>query len=263
MFDELQQSLRVYMRSPALFVHNSITYVFFQLLVILALAGFLLVAFFTASVLRQSPTSIPMLFLYSIALVVFFYFSAAFQGALIYGYSKSLDGQAFRFLDFYRYALNNGFRFFWIFILKLAVEFIFVAPLGLLYIYVLRILVLPYLEVFLLLLVLGLMFVAGFLFFGAFVAAALYDMTARPAVSANLRFIRQRHILAIISFGILAGIWAGNFIPLVQIGTLLVAYPVVLSAYMLYLKNALEKKEAVFPKAPPPPQQPAAKTKKG
>ena len=57
MFTELQQSLDVYLKRPVFFINNSLIYLFFQLLITLALIGVVLLAFFVASAIKESPAS--------------------------------------------------------------------------------------------------------------------------------------------------------------------------------------------------------------
>lgn len=230
------------MKRPLFFIYGSFLYVFFQLLITLAALGVIFVGFFIVSTLRQSLTSIPMLFFYAIDLVVFFYFSTAFFGSLLRAYWNALSGKSTEFLDFYRYALNNGFEFFWIFVVKLAVEMVFLAPLLILYLLVLKTAVFPYKDALIVFAALGAMFLANFLFHGAYLSAAINEVPAQQAIRMGFTFLRRRHIMALILFGIYAVVWLTGLIPLVQLLTLFVTLPLLLAAMLLFFDESFESK---------------------
>lgn len=251
MFQSMQAALNAYTKRPLFFIFNSFLYIFFQLLITLAIVGVLLVGVFIASSLNYSVTSFPMVFFYSILLVVFFYFTVAFHGTLIRSYWDSLNDKPTELLNFYRYALDNGFRFFWIFVAQLAIDFVFLAPLILLYLYVLRTLVFPYIDTILILVACSIMSVAHFLFFGAFVAAAIYDLPAGTAVKSHFRFLRRRHFIALIFYFIYGFVLLTNAIPLIQVISLLAVYPIVLTALIYFFDAAVGKERGLGPRRIP------------
>lgn len=225
------------MKNPVAFISSSLIYMVFQFIAILVAVAILLIAIFLASALKFDITYTPLLAILSIVVLVYSYFAVAFNGSLINSYNSILDGNKIKFLDFYKYAMEKGFTFFGVCVAKSIVLVIFITPLLLLYYFVLKDLSLPYLEIVVGLILAFLAFLAHFIFFAAPIHAVTSQVGFIRSISMAFGTLKQKHISAFLLYLVYAAIWLTLLVPLVNIVTLLVLYPIILSALIMLVTN--------------------------
>ncbi|MDO8554371.1 MAG: hypothetical protein Q7S22_06180 [Candidatus Micrarchaeota archaeon] len=241
MINSIKRSLSSYMKNPVRFVSASITYAIFQLLAVLVAFGVFILLVFVASIVNINVIDVPLFVISAISLLVFCYFSGAFYASLINSYNQIMVGNNVKFLDFYKFAMERASTIFGISVLRGIVVILFTAPILLLYFYVLKDQQLPVIQPYLLQIV---QFIALFMAFFAnllFFAAPIHAVTSRTGVfqsiKAGLGTIRQKHIFALISYGVYSLVFLTLLIPLLDILTLLVIYPIILSALITLTLN--------------------------
>ncbi len=242
MLGSIQQALGFYTKKPLLFMKSSLFYVFWQLTIFFALLGILIIGFVLSSLLNQSPVSPSMGLFYFIVVLALVYFCSALYGSLINSYWNATKTISLGLLDFYRYALNNGLRFFWITLAKLLVELLFLLPLAVIYFIYVMPMAIQYSEYAVGVLAVLELLIIGLLFSGAPFVSALTGMNARDAIRTSFGFVKKKHVIALVFFGILCFITLTTLVPLVQLIALFILYPVILTAYSVFVNNTMSKK---------------------
>lgn len=241
LFDSLKKSFSSYTSNPVGFALNSLFLVFYQVLVLLAIAGLWFVVFFIASILQIGVDSIPFLAIDALLIVMFVYFSAGIKGSYVWACNESVEGRRVSMLEFFRYFMRKSGVFFFITLLKYFFTALFVAPVILAYLYVLVDYDVPYLDVLVYLTAALLAFLIHFMFYPAIISAAVYDTSISRSIRGGFQLVRKRNILALMLYVVYAITWILNFIPLIQLFTLFVTYPIIYSAMILMFKDAVPK----------------------
>ena len=229
------------MRNPVGFASVSVTYLVFQLLAILVAFGIFIILLFIASIAGIAVAGIPLVVISVISFLVFSYFTGGFYASLINSYNQVMVGNKVKFLDFYKFAMERASTLFGIIIIKMAVTGIFTAPILALYLFVLKDQQLPLVQPYMLqiveLVTLFMVFLAHFIFFAAPIHAATSRTGVFASIGAGFKTIRQKHISAFVLYAFHSLIWLTFLVPLLDILTLLILYPIMLSALITATLN--------------------------
>ena len=245
MFDSLSKSFRAYTSNPVGFSLNSLFLILYQVLVVLVVAGLWFIFFFVASIFYLPADSPIFLVFDALLLVLLFYFSAGVKGAYVWSCNEILEGRRASMLDFFRYIRGNAGTFFFLTLLKYFFTALFTVPLILLYLYVLVDYEVQYLDALIYLTAAFLAFIIHFLFFPSIVSAATYGSSISRSLRLGFRMIKKKNILALGLYILYAFVWILNYIPLVQILSLFVLYPIVYSAMIVMFKDAVPVNEQI------------------
>ncbi len=251
MFDSIQRAVSSYTSKPIAFVGVAFIHLALQLLVLLALLGVFLIGFFITSIIKVPVDSPPMLALAVILVILFFYFSSGVKGAALNAYSNVLNGEKVNFFDFYHYSLRKAPRFFGLFLVRSVFQLLPVGVLAALYFFVIKNWNLPYADAFVAFFSLLFTFIVHYIFYGAFVSAAVYDSGIKDSLKNCFKFLKFTHIFALILYVAYAIIWLTQFVPIINIITFFVSFPIAYSAMVVYFQKIISGKPAAIPAAAP------------
>lgn len=236
MFDSIQRAVTLYTRTPLPFVSVALMHFALQLLVFFALLGGFLIIFFLASLFRLSIDFI-LASILGILAVVFLYFSSGIKGAALNAYSTIIDGGSISFFGFYNYALANSPRFFILFLIRSLIELVPVGLLAALYFFILKGLSIPYLDVFIGLISSFFIFLIHYLLYGSFISVAVTGSTITMSLKKCFKFVRSTHIFSLLLYTLYSIIWFTQFVPIINIITYFVTFPITYSAMTIYFQK--------------------------
>jgi hypothetical protein len=245
MIASIKGSASAYFKKPLYFAKMSLFYAIFQFLLLFSMFGVFLALVFAISLFGLSVQFFEY-FLVSITLVLFIYLSAGAFGAYIRNINAVMNGQINGFSSFFKYGLARAPVFFGILVVKLIGETVLAAiPLAVLLSKnspsLAALQSVPYVDSIALFLVLVAVFTADFLFFFAFISAAVYDTNTVDSVKNSFRVVRRGHVFALMLFALFFAIAITLLIPVIDIITLLVTLPIITGAMVLFVQKRLKK----------------------
>jgi len=247
MFDSIQRAISSYTSKPVPFVGVAFIHLALQLLVLFALLGVFLIGFFIASVVKVPVDSPPLIALAIILAILFFYFSSGVKGAALNGYLNVLNGDKVSFFDFYHYSLKKAPRFFGLFLVRSFFELLPTGVLAALYFFVIKNWNLPYADAIVAFFSLLFTFIVHYVFYGAFVSAAVYDSGIKDSLKNCFKFLKFTHVFALILYVAYAIVWLTQFVPVINIITFFVSFPIVYTAMILYFQKIISGKVTATP----------------
>ncbi|MBN2477786.1 hypothetical protein JXB01_00670 [Candidatus Micrarchaeota archaeon] len=239
MINSLKQAGNAYMKKPFYFMYATISNMFLNFISLLGAVGFFLVIYYLAAILDLIQGNvIPLAIVGVIAFLAYMVISNGLKGALIKSLKKSYNGERPHIALDLRYAISNGEIFFLITVIKMLVQAIIVAPIYLFHIYLTEPMQNDIVNSFIYLVMLFFVFLVEFPFSYAYIAAATKDLGVLSAIKSAFRFVKKKHMYALGLFFVYAVVWITFMIPLVNLITLLVAYPILYtSLIILYEKT--------------------------
>ena len=237
LFKSISKSFELYANRPAAFVFSTLTHCVFNLLLLLALAGVFLIFFFIVSVFKLAEAPTVFAIVGAILALFYLYFSSAFFGSLVKAYSLLATGTNFSFMDFYRYAMGNGWTFFSLNLIRLVLLALVNLPSALIYFLYLSQNPIKYVDYLLLLLSIFLTFFVELFLFPSFIAAATYNSGVLRSLKFAGQLFQKRHIFAVCLFVVYSFVWVFNWVPVIQLVTILVFYPVVYTAMIVFFQT--------------------------
>lgn len=228
------------MKKPLQYVLSTVACGLLTFLSGLALVGIFLVFFFIMSGLRMTDNVLPFSIVGAALGLLFIYFASAFKGAMLKAYSVLYAGANFTFMDIYRYALASGWIFFLINLIKFAFLLIINLPSILLYLYVANSKPDQLMTALIVLLSLFGTFFVELLFYPVYLAAVSGNGLFRSFVNA-FNLFRKKHVFAVGLFIVYSFVFVLNLIPVLQVITLLVAYPIVVTAMIIFYQTYVGK----------------------
>ncbi|MBI2079242.1 hypothetical protein HYT84_00635 [Candidatus Micrarchaeota archaeon] len=245
MFKSLGAGLDAFKANPFQFVYATFISVLLNLVVLLALLGVYLIFFLIMSVLNQTSLVYAFVIFAAFLTLIYVYFLSAFKGSLIRSYQQLISKKGrFSVRDFYGYALSNGSNFFALTLLKLFLLIVLIAPLVAFYYFYLLAHPIKYVDYLLLVLGLGVLFIVEMVFNPAYMAAALYGSGPGRSLKFSFDFYRKKHVLGFLFFVMYSFVWLFNLVPLIQLGSLLIVFPILYSGFIILFQNTIMKVKA-------------------
>lgn len=262
LFKSLSMSIDAYIKRPIQFILSTFTFLFFSLLTLFSLIGVLLIFFILMSVLKFADNVLPFAIMGAILLILFLYLFSGFKGALLKAFSTISDGARFSFMDFYKYAVKNGWNIFVISILNLILVSIIAAPVVYAFVSYFPEHPMPYVDLLLALIFLFAVFVIEFIFYPIYLAAALYGTDLVNSFKYGFQLITRKHIfflgifiiyclglftivlpllLAYAVFTLYNFVWGFLFVPILVIVPIFVILPIVCNSLVLFFQNYIGK----------------------
>ena len=262
MLNSINRAIGTYMKRPLFFMKSAFLFAFFYLMALLAVVGLFLIFFFAMTVLGMTKDIIPFVVAGAILFLIFLYLTSAFKGALFRAFYLSANGQKMGIRDFCSYALGNGSTFFGVFIISILFVALLNAPIAALYWFYLKDNMFQYGEIILAVIALGLTFIAEFFAVPAMMGAAIYGTGVGRAFSFAGTFAKRTHIMGLVFFAIYSFVWltsypgliyAATLVPsaflilflflfLVHLVAMFITYPIVATAFMLYVEKKVAMK---------------------
>ncbi len=191
----------------------------------------------------------------TIAAALFFtYFWAAYKGAMIKTLMNA-EISAVHLHDYLRYALQNASRYSSIFMVKHAVLLLFNIPI-ILAMFFLKLDYSSVAGIGLILLGLLLSFTCKFVFSFAYIAAAVRELPAIPAIRSAVGFVLKNVVRAFAIYVLYAIVWAMLLVPLLNIAVFVSLYPMMYLVMINFYRSESYKAAPFQPAAPPTPAAP-------
>lgn len=236
------EAFRAYKRAPTAYMYITLLATIFSLLGILASFGIIMLAFFFFAVLNLSFFSVYGLVICVIIGLALLWFISGVHGSRFHFHNEILNGRKYSmssgFAEFLNYATGYASDFFLIAFIRLI---LILLPTGLLfyaYTYALQYNV-PYIDVIFILIDLGIVFLICFLFSPTFLSLSLYDTGIGAAFGNGMRFLAKAHIKALVLYFLYAIVWVLNLIPLLNLFTLFIIYPMLCTSMISMFRKCV------------------------
>lgn len=242
--ESVKEAVNSFKRMPTMYVYFSVLATLFCLLSLLSGIGLLILVFFLFSIINYSLLSLPGLVIGVIIALGTFWFMSGVEGATIRFYYNLLSGRNYNlqsgFTEFLSYILGNASEFFLISLVRAIIAAI---PLLLLFIIytMLQQYNVPYVDVLLSIIGLGMLFIIYFLLFPVFISLAVYDTAGLKAAFKNsIRVLSRGHIKALVLYAAYCFVWVLNFIPILNLFTLFIAYPIIYTSLIALFRRIVK-----------------------
>lgn len=238
MFESVGDALEHFSRDPVAFVIPTILYPVFMLITLGAFLGILLIIFLIFTVLGIGGDAV----IYTLGGVgavlslVYLMLSAGYKGAMVAEYNNATEKKEVGLMHYMSYAMRNSGGLFVISMVKMAITGFAVMPFVLLYVFVLSGLpeILTYLTALLALLI---VFFIEFLFSFSFTAYVVRRVSPITAMIISFNFIKEKNVKALLLYGFYALVAVSTEIPILNIITYLVFYPIAYTSLILFFKG--------------------------
>ncbi len=239
--EAVKEALRSFKRAPGIYAYFAVLSALFCLLSVLAGLGIIILLFFMFSVLNYPFFSLVGFTATMIIALFVFWLMSGVHGATINYYGNLLNGKKYGlqdgFVKFVDYSVNNASEFFLVGLVRLIVAAIPTAIIYLLYTLLQQYNV-PFIDVFLVIIGLGMVFIVYFIFFPVFISLAIYGTGIRRAFGNAFKVFSRAHVMALALYFGYSVIWILNLIPLINLFTLFVAYPISYASLIALFKRA-------------------------
>lgn len=237
LFRCINAAIKEYMKRPIRFGAVVLISIILNFVTLGALIGAFLIVYYSLSLVGFGDVPSVVGVIGGTLLILYLVIMNGLKGALI----KTLGGVAKRekpsIRSFFKYSIERGEVFFVITLLKFLILAILVAPFYLLYSQVLLPMELPYIDWLLYGIAGAIGFVVEIPFMYAYIAAANQNLNTTGALKASFRLLRKRFVGAFAMYTVYALVWVSLFIPLLNIITVFVFYPVIYVAAILFYEK--------------------------
>lgn len=238
MFSSIRRAFSAYTAKPFLFMWGSFIYLFMLLIFLLAVLGFVLVYFMAASVLSYeiafdlTVEALPNLVVVAAIVILFIYFMGIVNAALAKTYRDAVDGVKTSLVDFYYYGLSRAPMMFSVVLMRELITLLIIGPIAAIYYFYLT--GYEYMDIVFYLVAFFFLTLIHMIFTPALISAAL-GSTPFDSFRTAFLAIKQKHIRLVGMYILFGFVLLLNFIPLVQLFTIFIIYPVIYSALILFV----------------------------
>lgn len=238
MFRSVSDALEHFSRDPVGFMVPTLLYPLFLLITLGAFLGVLFIAFMLLT-LAGAGGDVMLYALGGVGAVLalaYMMLSAGYKGAMVAEYNNASESGEVGLMHFMRYALSNSGGLFVISIVKMAITGFVAMPFVLLYYFVLAGLWEGWTYIFGLC-ALFLVFLVEFLFSFSFTAYVVRRVSPLTAMIISFNFIKEKNVKALLIYGFYSLVAASTWVPLLNIITYLVFYPIAYTSLILFFKG--------------------------
>ena len=215
-------------------------YVFMLLVVACASAGLLIMYFLAISVLNipfDTSSTITMV-VCGIIVLIFLFLSGGLNAALARAYHSAFWREKTSLTTFYAIALDKAPEVFGIMLLRELVWLLFAGPA--IAIYVMFLSGVAYTDAIVGAYVLFVTFIIHMTFTPAFLCAGTFGTNLFRSLKHTLEFLKRKHIFFILLYIVFAVVWLLNFVPLIDIVTIFIVYPIVYTAMTVMIEDTIK-----------------------
>ncbi len=237
MFTSIKKAYQAYGGRPFLFVWSSFLYIMMFFLFLFASVAVFLIYFFAASLLGIPMSMESLEFIVPLAMVALFFIFCinGTNAALIRAYSWALQGKKTSLAEFHSYTLAKAPLMFTSMLVREVLSLIVIGPVVFAYFEYLT--DYTYVEYLVGLYALFFLFIFHFAFTPAFISAGALGTDLFGSFRNTFRMLRKRHVYALGIFVLFAFAWVLNLIPVVNLCSIFIIYPVLLSALIIITKE--------------------------
>lgn len=238
MFQSVGDALEHFSRDPVAFMVPTLLYPIFLLITLGAFLGILFIIFMLLTLVGASGE----IMIYALggvgAILSLFYLllSAGYKGAMVAEYNNASEKGEVGLMHFMRYALSNSGGLFVISIVKMAITGFVVMPFLLLYYFFLINLWEGWTYIFGII-ALFLVFIIEFLFSFSFTAYVVRKVSPLTAMIISFNFIKEKNVKALLVYAFYGLIALTTLVPILNIITYLIFYPIAYTSLILFFKG--------------------------
>ncbi len=242
MLSSIQEAIWAFQRNPNDYVYVTFLAGMFCLLTVLGALGIFVLLFFLFSVLNMPIISLQTAVAVGIIMIWVLWMLSGVHAARINFYNNLLNNKRYGLrsglVEFLNCAMQNASAFFLLLIIRFVIVAIPVTILYFLYDYLTQYNI-PYLNIIIILLAMICTFIIHFLFSPIFILMGVYRRGIGSAFWNGGRILIRTHVKALALYFVYAITWVLNFVPLINLTTIFVIYPITNSSLIsLYKKNA-------------------------
>ena len=243
MIESITKAFNAYSKGPFLFVWASIMYIILLIASLFAAFGMAVAYFIALSVLNKEMVigSIPTLAVFGIIALLFIFFGGGLNAALAKAYRSAYWKEKMSLTKFYGYALEKAPEMFGIQLVRELLWVLLAGPGIAIYIYMLK--GIEFMDILFYAYIVFVTFMIHMIFTPAFISAGAFGMNLFSSMRHAFEFLRKRHVFFIAMFALFAVLWFLNFIPILQFITIFFAYPVLYTALIIMMEDAIKIKE--------------------
>ncbi len=238
MLQSIGDALEHFSRDPVAFMVPTLLYPLFLLITLGAFLGILFILFMVLTLVGIGGD----IMLYALggvgALLALAYMllSAGYKGAMVAEYNNASDKGEVGLIHFMRYALANSGSLFVISIVKMAITGFIVMPFVLIYYFLLTGLWEGWTYIFGII-ALFFVFIIEFLFAFSFTAYVVRKVSPITAMIISFNFIKEKNVKALLVYGFYGLAALSTLVPILNIITYLVFYPIAYTSLVLFFKQ--------------------------
>lgn len=230
----IKAAMKEYVKKPVVFGWTVFISIALNIITLGALTGAFLIIYYMLSMIGLGSIPVLVSLIAGILFILYLVIANGLKGALIKTLLNVSKKERPSIVYFFKYGLERGEIFFGITFMKSLVALIPIIPLFLLYNYVLLDMDVPYLDWIAGVVLAGIFFVVEIPFVYAYVAAACNEAGVVESVKSSLRLLRKKHAAAFGLYTLYAITWVTLFIPLLNIISIFVIYPVMYTAVIFF-----------------------------
>ncbi|MEW5996789.1 MAG: hypothetical protein AB1657_04305 [Candidatus Micrarchaeota archaeon] len=238
MFESVGEALEHFSRDPVAFMVPTILYPVFMLITLGAAIGVLFILFLVLTLAGAGGTIMTYVLgaVGAFLALAYLILAAGYKGAMVSEYNNATEKREVGLVHYMNYAFSNAGGLFVISLVKLAITGFVVMPFVLLYYFLLVDLWEGWTYIFGLA-ALFLVFAIEFLFSFSFTAYAVRKVSPITAMMISFNFIKEKNVKAFLIYGFYAAVALSVWIPILNIITYLVFYPIAYASLILFFKR--------------------------
>ena len=238
MIQAIKNSFAAFSKDPVTFMVPTFLYPMLMLITLGAICGVLLIVFFIFTLLGLTGTT-SMYVLGGVGVLlglVYMIMAAGYKGAMVNEYNNATEKGVVGLEHYLKYAFANAGRLFVIAFIKMALIGFVLMPFVLLYYYVLY----EYHEAYTVLAALAALagvFIIEFVFAFSYPAYVVRKVSPITAIIISFNFVKDKHIKALGIYAFYSVVALSTLIPLLDIITYFVFYPIAYTSLLLFFKR--------------------------
>lgn len=239
LFRSVGDALENFSRDPVAFMVPTLLYPLFMLITLGAFVGILFILFIILTLLGIGGDTMMYVLgaVGAVLAIAYTVLSSGYKGAMISEYNNATEKREVGLMHYMNYALSNCGGLFVISLVKMFITGFVLMPFLLLYYFVLAGLWDGWLYIFGFL-ALFFVFIIEFLFSFSFVAYVVRKVSPITAMLISFNFIKEKNVKALIVYLFYSIVALSTDIPVINIITYLVFYPIAYTSLILLFKGS-------------------------
>ena len=237
MFRSIEISNKIFKKKPINFVLPTFYWVLLKIVYFLSLFAIIYFLFLGAAIVHTTIDKTIWILIFATAYFIFAYWDSGLKGSLIATYSSALHNKKSVFMEFFTSGKKYRTRIFIINLIRTVITLILFLPFILLYVYIPAISTISYSGIILGLIGLSIFVFISYLTYPAIILTAIKNIDVRRALRDGLKYIKRNPTESIVNYGLYLIIYAMNYIPLIDVITLFLIFPVIYSGLIMGMER--------------------------
>jgi len=227
MFRGFDVSNTAFKRRPFNFITPTFYWVLLKAVYLFSLFGVVYLLFMATVVANVTLDKTSWVAIFILTLLVFIFWDSGLNGSLVDAYRNGVRKRRTIFMEFFTSGKKYRNRLFAIKVLRVAATIVLSAPILLAYTYIPSLQSIQYMPLIIGIWVLASYGLVGFLTYPSIILIVTKNFDVRTAVNRGLRFLRRNPTEAIMSYAIYGRTVIVNCIPLIDVVSIFLIFPVV------------------------------------